>query len=487
VGAIVAVLAKKRKNVVPITVMMLKELEHRGDDGYGLATPVSATSAKTFENLSTTNLRYNVAVGHNFSDMLPRDKPQPIQAENFAVVFEGRLYPSPEPPELSEVDVAVDAFASNPLRNSAEFLEKMSGSYVFALLQKDRIVVGRDVFGAIPLYYAESKELCAVASERKALWKIGLKDVMPFPPGHLSVIDKDGFAFHLVRELRAPSKEKLSMETAADALQLLLLESARKQLCDLEEVAVAFSGGVDSTVVAALAKAVGLKVQLVSVGLENQPEVMFAQKAAEALELPIHIQTYNVDELKQTLETALWLTEENHPVDACIAVPFFWLAQTAHLLGCKVLLAGQGGDELFGGYHRYLTQYAKQVAEAVEQTMFNDVVNAYNANFQRDNQICAYHKVELRLPYIDKDVIDFAFRLPLRLKINSIEDKLRKRILRRVAKDLEVPTFLADKPKKAIQYTTGVTKALQQIAKNEGLTLQQYINNAFNKIYPQQT
>lgn len=486
VGALVAVVSKAGENAVPTVVTMLKELEHRGGDGHGVSTPDSATTAKTFEELDLTSLSSSIALGHNLSYILPRDKPQPIQGNGFTVVFEGRLFPCPEPPDLAEVDVIADVLASNPLRNAGNILEKLAGSYVFAVAEKGRVIAGRDLFGATPLYYAENEMLCAVASERKALWKLGLENVRSFPPGQMAKINAQGFSFQSINTLRLPPKEKLKMETAADALQKLLLESTRKQVCDLESVAVAFSGGVDSTVVAVLAKTVGLNVQLVSVGLEGQPEVMFAEEAAEALELPIHIQTYAVDDLEATLEKALWLTEEPHSVNACIAVPFYWLAETTSKLGYPVLLAGQGCDELFGGYHRYLTEYSKKGAEAVEKTMFNDVVNAYSANFQRDNQTSSFHGVELRLPFIDRHVVDFAFRLPLHLKINSVEDRLRKRILRCIAKNLDVPPFLADKPKKAIQYTTGVTKALQQIAKDEGLTLREYVKNAFLNVHPQQ-
>jgi asparagine synthetase B (glutamine-hydrolysing) len=92
--------------------------------------------------------------------------------------------------------------------------------------------------------------------------------------------------------------------------------------------------------------------------------------------------------------------------------------------------------------------------------------------------------VELRLPFIDRGVVDFALRLPLRLKINSVEDRLRKRVLRRVARNLEIPSFIADKPKKAVQYTTGVTKALQRLAKAESLTLRKYVEKAFSNVYP---
>jgi asparagine synthase (glutamine-hydrolysing) len=482
-GALVAAVNKAGKNVVPTVVSMLRELTHRGNNGHGVATPDLVTSAKTFEELGVDNLSSSVALGHNLSCILPRDQPQPVQGDGFTVVFEGRLFPSPNLPDLPEVNEIVEMLGSNPMRNSTRIIEKLEGSYVFALAESNKIVAGRDLFGVTPLYYGEDDTVCAVASERKALWKMGLETVWSFPLGQLAVIDNQGVSFHPVKMLRLPPKENVDMETAARALQLLLLESTRKRVSDLEAVAVAFSGGVDSSVVAVLAQNIGLDVQLVSVGLQGQREVLFAEKAAEALGLPLHIQTYTVGELEQTLAEVLWLTEEPNPVNACIAVPFYWLAETASKLGYPILLAGQGADELFGGYQRYLTEYSRSGAEAVEQKMFYDIKNAYRTNFQRDNQVCSYHGVELRLPFIDRGVVDFGLRLPLRLKINSVEDKLRKRVLRRVAHNLEIPSFMADKPKKAVQYTTGVTKALQRLAKAENLTLREYVKKAFSKVY----
>jgi asparagine synthase (glutamine-hydrolysing) len=482
-GALVAAVNKAGENVVPTVVAMLRELKHRGNDGHGVATPDSAATAKTLQQLEVSNLSSSAALGHNLSCILPRDQPQPVQGNGFTVAFEGRTFPSPNLPDLPEVNEIAEMLGSNPLRNAGRIIEALEGSYVFAFADSKRIVAGRDVFGATPLYYGENDRVCAVASERKALWKTGLEDVQPFPPGQLAVMDKHGFSFRTIKKLRMPPKETVDMETAARALQLLLLESTRKRVSDLEAAAVAFSGGVDSSVVAVLAEDVGLDVQLVSVGLESQREVMFAERAAEALGLPLHLQTYTVSELEETLAEVMWLIEEPNPVNACIAVPFYWLAETASKLGYPVLLAGQGADELFGGYQRYLTEYSQSGAEAVEQKLFRDVENAHQANFQRDNQVCSYHGVELRLPFIDRDVVDFALRLPLRLKINSAEDKLRKRVLRRVARSLEIPSFIADKPKKAVQYTTGVTKALQRLAKTENLTLREYVKKVFSEVY----
>ena len=482
-GALVAAVNRKGENVVPAVVAMLQELQHRGSDSHGIATPNDTYTASSIRELPVKDLNSAVALGHNLSAILPRDQPQPIKGNGFTIVFEGRTYPSPNLPDLPEVKEIAEKLGGNPLRRAGEILENQDGSYVFAVAEGNKVIVGRDIFGATPLYYSQNETFCAVVSERKALWKLGLADTKSFPPGQLATIDSRGFSFLPIKKLHVPPKEKINLDTAARALETLLLESTRKRVSDLDSVAVAFSGGVDSSVVAVLAQHVGLEVHLLSVGLENQLEVMFTQQAAEALEIPIHIQTYTTTELEKTLRKVLWLTEECHTVNACIAVPFFWLAETASKLGYPVLLAGQGADELFGGYKRYLTEYAKSGADAVEQTMFYDIENAYAANFQRDNQVCAHHGIELRLPFIDPHVVDFAMRLPLRHKINSTEDKLRKRILRRTAQNLDIPSFLADKPKKAVQYTTGVTKALQRLAKNEGLTLRQYIERAFNKVY----
>jgi len=148
-------------------------------------------------------------------------------------------------------------------------------------------------------------------------------------------------------------------------------------------------------------------------------------------------------------------------------------------------VAGQGADELFGGYHKYLKEYRSGGVKAVQQAMFYDLVMSHETNFQRDNPVCAFHKVELRLPYINREVVRFALSLPVNLKIHSVDDHLRKRVLRHVAKNLGVPEFIAERTKKAVQYATGVDKALRELARKRGLTQRDYIKQVFRKIYSQ--
>jgi asparagine synthase (glutamine-hydrolysing) len=480
-GAMAAAVNKKERNAVPAVIAMLKALTHRGVDAHGVATPNSATTTKLIEEIASKNISSSVALGHNLSRILSRDQPQPIRGDGFTLVFEGRLFPSPS---LTEVDEIVGKLGSSPQRIASHVIQKLEGAYAFAIAVPNKIIVGRDMFGTNPLYYGENDTTCALASEQKALWTLGVRNVKSFPPGHLALISAQGFSFKPIKTVTQPPQEDLDMKTAAKRLQNLLLESMTKRVSDLEKVAVAFSGGVDSSVIAVLAKNCGINVQLVSVGLENQPEVAFAETAAEALELPLHLKTYTISDVEQVFPKVLWLIEEPNTVKVSIAIPFYWTAENASKLGCNVLLAGQGGDELFGGYQRYLKDYSQFGVEAVQNNMFRDLAKSYETNFQRDTQVCSFHKVELRLPFVDRDVVHFALGLPLSLKIDSAEDQLRKRVLRQVAQNLGIPMFMANKTKKAIQYTTGVNKAIKKLAKKKGLTSRKYVEKKFQGVYP---
>ncbi len=480
-GAMAVAVDKTGENVVPKVVLMLKELTHRGADAHGVATQNSVIVTKTIGKISIESISSSVALGHNLSHIVSKDHPQPVLGDGFALVFEGRLLTSPN---LSEVDQVLKRFKDNFWKNAEDILTKLDGSYVFAVAQSNKAIVGRDSLGAKPLYYGENETVCAVASERKALWTLGIKNVKSFPPGNLATVNAHGFVFHPIKTVTQPPIEHMELEMAAKHLQELLLESTKERVSNLENVAVAFSGGLDSSVIAALAKTCRTEVHLVSVGLKGQPEISHVKAAAKALRLPLHLQTYMLNDVKRILSKVLWLIEEPNAVKANIAIPFYWTAEVASKLGCKVLLAGQGSDELFGGYQRYLRIYSQSGTAAVRDAMYRDVALTYEVNLQRDNQVCSFHGVELRLPFLDREVVCFSLSLPVSLKIECAENSLRKKVLRRVAQNLSISPFIMNRPKRAIQYETGVDKALRKLAREEGLSLQEYVKKGFRKVYP---
>jgi asparagine synthase (glutamine-hydrolysing) len=175
------------------------------------------------------------------------------------------------------------------------------------------------------------------------------------------------------------------------------------------------------------------------------------------------------------------LIEEADPIKASVGLPFYWAAEKASEANFKVMLAGQGADELFGGYQRYVKEYCKDGGEKVRKTMFNDVVNIHESNVERDLKITSYFDVELRLPFGSFDLVEFALGLPLECKMERKEDTLRKLVLRKVALNVGMPVSMVDRPKKAVQYSTGINDAIKRVAKKQDKTVNEYITELFQR------
>jgi asparagine synthase (glutamine-hydrolysing) len=168
-------------------------------------------------------------------------------------------------------------------------------------------------------------------------------------------------------------------------------------------------------------------------------------------------------------------------VKAVIGVPFYWVAEKTAESGLNVLLAGQGADELFGGYRRYVNEYMAHGAAKVREVLYSDVVRLHEANIERDEKICRFYDVSLRLPFASYEIAEFALSLPMDLKIEKKIDGQRKLVLRKVAKNLGLPESIVNKPKRAVQYATGVNDVLGKIAKKHGMTVRSYIEKVFRE------
>jgi asparagine synthase (glutamine-hydrolysing) len=147
------------------------------------------------------------------------------------------------------------------------------------------------------------------------------------------------------------------------------------------------------------------------------------------------------------------------------------------------MLAGQGADELFGGYRRYVDYYLEDNDEKTQRAIFSDIIGMYTANLERDFNTCNHFNVELRLPFATHRITKFAINLPLELKIERTDNTLRKLVLRRVARDLGLPQIIVDRPKRAVQYATGVNQAIKKIAKQEGVSMTEYLRKEFRTTF----
>ena len=401
-----------------------------------------------------------------------------LQLYDSSLLFEGRVYSRVTKKEIT------DNLSNKPQQCETllqSMIHQVDGDYSFLMLKEGWIAAGRDPIGVHPLYYGQNREIAAFSTNRRALWQLGIETPLSFPPGNLGVADKRGFTFKPIKTLTYSSPQPLSIEDAALRLQGLLEESIKRRVKGLEKVAVAFSGGIDSSVVAFLANKLGAKVTLIHVSMENEIETEEAIAAADTMNLPMQLDLFKESDVEKNLAKVIKLIEEPDPVKASIGLSFYWIAEKASEAGFKVVLAGQGADELFGGYQRYVNEYCQKGAEKVQKTMFNDVVELYESNLERDLKVLSNFDLELRLPFAMFELVEFAMGLPIECKMEQKSDTLRKFILRKVALNLGLPKSIVDKPKKAVQYSTGVNDAIKRIAKKHKKSVKNYISELFQQ------
>ncbi len=443
---------------------------------FGLITPKKGLFEKNVEIMKKQGLQSSAVSGYVTSKPKSNSDYEHLQLDDAALLFEGRAFaPTPKTAITEEA-------AKNPQHCEATLqtlIQQTDGDFAFFMLREGWIASGRDPMGVQPLYFGENRDISVFSTNRTALWKLGIENATSFPPGNLAFVNKEGFKFKPIKTLTYKEPIQITMDDAAKQLQVILEQSIQRRVNGLKEVAVAFSGGLDSSLVAFLANKLGVTVNLLHVSLENQDETEEAIEAAEALNLPLQVDLFKESDVERILPKVVELIEEADPIKASIGVPFYWVAEKAAEAGFRVLLAGQGADELFGGYQRYVRECCKDGGAAARKTMFNDVVRIHESNLERDLKITSFHDVELRVPFGSYDLAEFALSLPVELKIENKADTLRKLVLRKAALNAGLPNTIVNKPKKAVQYSTGINNAIKRISKNNEKTVNEYINDLF--------
>lgn len=421
--------------------IMLEAIRHRGPDGLSF-----------YDNDAG-----DISLGHAHLKVTG-DKVQPVVTENGALTYNGEIYNFER---FLKGTSDTEALAREILKDGAEGFIKaaplINGEYAFALYSNNEVLLARDPVGIKPLYYGNKDNCLAFASEKKALIKAGIKKIVSLTPGHIFYKGSEQSVVSLPRYTGSIKNEEKAMDT---------LESSLKSAISIRshpEAAIAFSGGVDCALIAALAK----DIPLCTVGLEGSYDIKAAKKAVKLMDAEErhHIYTIKEGDIEDALPRVVYAIESYDPVKVSIAVPVYLLAREARKEGIRVLISGQGSDELFGGYSRH--EKACMEGNLVGSLSY-DLENIAENNLLRDDAATMAHGVELRVPYLDIKVIEAAQNIDVSLKVHfNGKDYIRKYILRKIAEKY-LPQEISCAPKKAIQYGTNVQKALIRIARDSG-------------------
>jgi asparagine synthase (glutamine-hydrolysing) len=454
---------------------MLLTIKHRGPDFSG----VYVDGEVAFGDLDHLVIPDGFfGIGHNLLSIVGSDVAQPLIHENMVLVCNGEIYNHLELRKnisyefISNSDSEVILGLINEYKQQSLVdtiplvLKDLQGDYAFAIYDGKDLVVVRDPLGVKPIYMGGDEEIFGFASERKALWAVGIEEVANLPPG---------FMLHNQEMVRLPGDLQLENKTFYYAswslgnnyskdmlinyLKALIVDSVKKRTHDLEKVGVLFSGGIDSSLLAQICVDLGVETELFSVGSEDSPDIKFAQMIADDMGLRLHIKLVDVDLVRECMPMVLNAIEEWNIMKLGVGMTAYLAAEMAHENGLRVMLSGQGADELFAGYHRYLDLYEEK-GEDAQDDLREDVKNLYHVNLERDDAVTMAHGVEMRVPYLDLPIISMAMNIPMSYKIKNDNDRLRKCILREVAAEVGVNSKVLMRPKKAAQYGSGIHKIL---------------------------
>lgn len=344
------------------------------------------------------------------------------------------------------------------------FLEDLNGIFAFALYdeEKDDFLIARDPIGVIPLYIGHDKEgKVYCASELKALE--GFCDVYePFLPGHYYLGSEGKMVKWYQRDWESYDNVKdnaASVKEVHDALEA----AVKRQLMSDVPYGVLLSGGLDSSVISAVAKKFAARrvetdstqdawwpqLHSFAVGLKGAPDLAKAREVADYIGTIHHEINYTIQEGLDAVRDVIYYIETYDVTTVRASTPMYLLARVIKSMGIKMVLSGEGADEVFGGY---LYFHKAPNAKAFHEETVRKLSKLYLYDCLRANKSLSAWGVEGRVPFLDKDFLDVAMRLNPEAKMcpgHTIE----KKIVREAFADM-LPESVAWRQKE--QFSDGV-------------------------------
>jgi asparagine synthase (glutamine-hydrolysing) len=258
------------------------------------------------------------------------------------------------------------------------------------------------------------------------------------------------------------------MVSAVEGYKKALVEAMEKRTQDFQEIGIIFSGGIDSVLIAYLAAKLVPKVVCYTCGVRDSSDIAYAHQIADRLNLDLKVAELSMGEVEKLIPEVIRVIEDTNAGQVEVALPVYGAVRLAHKDGIRVMLTGQGADELFGGYPWYAKVAEKEGYKKLRRHMVEDLLLLYKETLEREDKITMAHSIELREPFLDPDVIRVALEIDLRLNVKGGRDNFGKHVQRRLAQNLGIPNDIAYRVKEAAQHGSGIHDVIDAIARKRG-------------------
>ena len=480
-------LKQNSEDLRPQILEMSKRIRHRGPDWSGI-----------FDNDKAIMAHERLAIVDPASGKQPLFSPdkQLILAANGEIYNHRALRKQFESTYDFQTQSDCEIILALYKEKGVDFVDDLNGIFGFAIydIEEDAYFIARDHMGIIPLYIGwDQNGTFYVASELKALESVCTK-IELFPPGHY-FHSKDGkFVQWYKRDWKEYDAVK-DNETSIQEIKEALEAAVHRQLMSDVPYGVLLSGGLDSSVTSAIAKKYAQKrvesgdttdawwpqLHSFSVGLEGSPDLAAAQKVADHIGTVHHEIIFTIQEGLDAIKDVIYNLETYDTTTIRASTPMYLMARVIKSMGIKMVLSGEGADELFGGYlYFHKAPNAKEFHQETVRKL--DKLHMYDC--LRANKSLAAWGIEGRVPFLDKEFMDVAMRInPQDKMING--ERMEKWVVRKAFEDM-LPESVAWRQKE--QFSDGVgyswIDTLKEIVEKE-VTDEQMKNAHFR--FPVQT
>lgn len=418
---------------------MLAAMSHRGPD--------NATVRSLIDDRG--------ALGVGEINLLPATK---TYSSNFSespyILFTGQIY-NERPNGQSDVDLVKEYYD----RYEEDAFSKLDGCFTIAVVHKnEEVILVRDHVGAVPVFFGTTNDTFYFSTEMKGLkthLQFGIEEL---EPGYIYSSRKGSKKFTPY----SPQIPKLpdDVQSAAKIVRELMIEAVRKRVDGVD--AISLSGGLDSSIISAIAKQFNPDIKLFTVAVDSAvgPDLENAKLMAEYLELELIVHMITDEEINSILTDAIWYLE-SFDEDCISGILSNYYASKLVKQYSNAVLVGEGADELFGGYRMVLK--SKNVKDAAHRERLAQKLLdiSFNTALRRLDRGWMANGVDYRVPFLDKKVVDFSQTIPMDWKIYG-ENQVEKYVLREAFKDM-LPDQIYKREKLRFAMGTGMDDVMDRI------------------------